>query len=110
MTTDSSILTAVGNDFSIKEIFKRQTEALVRKNDVLWAFSTSGTSANILAAAEVARENGAKILAFTGKANTPLEQISDVCVAVPAPTASSAQEIHQLAYHIICDLVESHFA
>lgn len=109
LTTDTSILTSVGNDYGFEEVFRRQVEALVRKGDVLWAFSTSGSSANILKAAQTARSQGAFVLSFTGRKNSPLEEISDLCISVEGPTAS-VQEIHQLAYHILCDWVEAHFA
>jgi D-sedoheptulose 7-phosphate isomerase len=109
LTTDTSILTSVGNDYGFEEVFRRQVEALVRKGDILWAFSTSGTSGNILQAAQAAKAQGALVLSFTGRKNSPLEAISDQCVCVEGPTAS-VQEIHQLAYHILCDWVEAHFA
>ncbi len=109
LTTDTSALTAIGNDYGFEHIFSRQVEALAKKGDVLWAFSTSGTSKNVLAAAKRAKEKGAKVLAFTGKPNSPLEKLSDICVALDGPTAT-VQEIHQVAYHILCDLVEEHFA
>jgi D-sedoheptulose 7-phosphate isomerase len=106
LTTDASVLTCIGNDFSFEEVFARQVEALVESDDVLWAFSTSGTSKNILAAANAAKRKGAALLAFTGRANTPLEEIADVCLAIDAPTTAAAQEIHVLAYHIICELID----
>lgn len=109
LTTDTSILTSVGNDYGFEQIFARQVEALVKQGDVLWAFSTSGTSQNVLAAARLAKEKKAAVLAFTGKPGSPLEQLADVCLALSGPTAS-VQEIHQLAYHILCDLVEAAFA
>jgi D-sedoheptulose 7-phosphate isomerase len=105
LTTDTSILTSVGNDYGFEQVFARQVEALMRPGDVLWAFSTSGTSKNVLAAADKAKHLGGTILAFTGKPDTPLEQMADVCLALDGPTAT-VQEVHQLAYHIICDLVE----
>ena len=108
LTTDTSALTSISNDYGFETIFTRQVEALVRKGDILWAFSTSGTSKNILAAVELARKNGASILAFTGRVASPLEAMADVTICVNGPT-SSVQEIHQLAYHILCDLVEEHF-
>jgi D-sedoheptulose 7-phosphate isomerase len=108
LTTDSSVLTAIGNDYSFEQVFSRQVEALVKEGDVLWGFSTSGTSKNILAAAELAKEKGAGVLAFTGKKNSPLEKMSEACICVEGPTAI-VQEIHQIAYHIICDLVEEVF-
>lgn len=109
LTTDTSILTSVGNDYGFEQIFARQVEALVKQGDVLWAFSTSGTSKNVLAAARLAKEKKAAVLAFTGKPGSPLEQLADVCLALDGATAP-VQEIHQLAYHILCDLVESAFA
>ena len=106
LTTDSSVMTSIANDYTFESVFTRQVEGLVRKNDIFWALSTSGTSANIIAAAKLAKQNDAKIIAFTGKLNTPLEEMADVTVAIDAPNSASAQEIHQLAYHIICQLVE----
>jgi D-sedoheptulose 7-phosphate isomerase len=105
LTTDTSILTSVSNDYGFEKVFVRQIEALVDNRDAVWAFSTSGTSPNILAAAKLAKLQGAKVLAFTGKKDSPLQTLSDCCVCVDGPTAI-VQEIHQLAYHIICDLVE----
>lgn len=109
LTTDTSVLTAIGNDYSFDDVFKRQVEAMVNPNDILWALSTSGSSSNVIAAAQLAKEKGAKVLAFTGKANTKLEVISDICLYVESENSYSAQQIHQLAYHTICDLVEQKF-
>jgi len=109
LTTDTSNLTSIANDYGFEHIFRRQVEALVKEGDVLWAFSTSGTSKNVLAAAELAKEKGASVLAFTGKKDSPLERMSDVCLCVEGPTAT-VQEIHQVAYHILCDLAEEAFA
>jgi D-sedoheptulose 7-phosphate isomerase len=110
LSTDTSILTCIANDYSYEKVFARQVEALVRKNDILWAFSTSGTSANIIAAVRAAREKGARVIAFTGKKGSKLENISDICFCAGAESTARSQEIHQLAYHIICDLVERSFA
>ncbi len=109
LSTDTSVITAIANDYGYEEVFARQVEALIGSEDVLWAFSTSGTSANIIKAVELAKSRGAKIIAFTGKAASKLESLSDACICVDAPYSSAAQEIHQLAYHIICDLVEQQF-
>ena len=105
-STDTSVITCIGNDYSFEDIFKKQTEALIKAGDILWTFSTSGSSPNILAAAELAKQKKAKVIAFTGKAKSKLEKIADLCLSVDSKYTSSAQEIHQLAYHIICDLVE----
>lgn len=109
LTTDTSILTSVGNDYGFEQVFSRQVEALVNAGDVLWGFSTSGTSKNVLAAVKLANEKGAKVLSFTGKKDSPLEVLSDACICVEGPTAT-VQEVHQVAYHIICDLVEESVA
>ena len=109
LCTDTSVMTSIANDYSYDDIFKRQVEGLVKSGDVLWVFSTSGTSVNVIAAAESAKEKGAGVLAFTGKKDTPLEKISDLCLSIDTPTTADAQQIHQLAYHAICDLVERGF-
>ena len=107
LSTDTSVLTCIANDYSFEEVFARQVEALVCEADVLWAFSTSGSSANVVRAVEVAKEKGAQILAFTGKAGSRLEKLADICPCADNPSTARSQEIHQLAYHIICDLVEA---
>lgn len=110
LSTDTSILTSIANDYAYEKVFARQVEALVREGDVLWAFSTSGKSASIIAAAQLAKEKGASLLAFTGKADTTLERLADICICAGSESTARSQEIHQLAYHIICDLVEMSFA
>jgi D-sedoheptulose 7-phosphate isomerase len=109
LTANDSVLTAVANDYGYEVVFARQVEALLRKGDVLWVLSTSGSSANIVAAAELARKKQARVLAFTGRKNSKLEKIADVCLCVDSDTSPRSQEIHQLAYHIICELVEQSF-
>ena len=109
LTTDTSVITSISNDYSFDNIFTRQLEALVKSGDVLWAVSTSGCSANVVAAARLAKDKGAAVLAFTGRANSKLEQISDICFCAEDATTARSQEIHQLAYHIICDIVEQNF-
>jgi D-sedoheptulose 7-phosphate isomerase len=109
LSTDTSILTCIGNDYDFERVFARQVEALVRPGDVLWAFSTSGTSPNVLRAAEAARHQGARVIAFTGRANSKLETLADLCLCAEATLTARSQEMHQLAYHIICDLVERGF-
>ncbi len=109
LTTDTSIISSASNDYGYDQIFKRQVEALVRKNDILWAISTSGTSANIVAAVESAKNIGAKTLGFTGRSGSKLEEICDICFCAGSNSTARSQELHQLAYHIICDLVEQKF-
>ena len=109
LSTDTSIITSIANDYAYEKVFARQVEALVREGDILWAFSTSGTSANVIAAAQLAKQKGALVIAFTGTNNSKLEQIADVCFCADADSTARSQEIHQLAYHIVCDLVECSF-
>lgn len=110
LSTDTSVLTSIANDYAYQNVFARQVEALVREGDILWGFSTSGTSANVIKAAQAAKEKGACVIAFTGAADSELEQIADICFCAGAKSTARSQEIHQLAYHIICDLVEDSFA
>jgi len=106
LTTDSSTLTCILNDYSSDVIFSRQIDALMKKSDILWAFSTSGASKNILMAADHAKKKGANIIAFTGKKNSKLEKVSDICFCAGTSSTSAAQEIHQLAYHMICMVID----
>jgi D-sedoheptulose 7-phosphate isomerase len=110
LSTDTSIITAVANDYGFEDIFARQVEGLVKKNDCLWAISTSGSSPNVVKAAELAKKHGAKVLAFTGRKNSKLEKLADLCLCAEADKSFAVQEMHQVAYHIICGLVEQHFA
>jgi D-sedoheptulose 7-phosphate isomerase len=109
LSTDTSVLTCIANDYDYETVFARQVEALVKAGDVLWAFSTSGTSPNVLKAVHVARDKGARIVAFTGRSDSPLEKAADLCLCADARATARSQEIHQLAYHIVCDLVERSF-
>jgi D-sedoheptulose 7-phosphate isomerase len=109
LTTDSSVMTSIANDFCYEKIFARQAEALVEKDDIFWALSTSGSSPNILAAVKVAAKKGAVVIAFTGKKNSRVERLSDMCFCADSESAARSQEMHQLAYHIICKLVEQSF-
>lgn len=109
LSTDTSVLTSVANDYNFDKIFERQVDGLVKEGDILWALSTSGNSANVIAAAKLAKEKGAKVLGFTGKADCQLAKIADVCFCAEDKAAARVQEIHQIAYHIICDLVEQNF-
>jgi D-sedoheptulose 7-phosphate isomerase len=109
MTTDTSIITSLSNDYEYKNVFAKQVDALVKKGDVLWAISTSGTSANIIAAAKLAKKKGAKVLAFTGISCSKLEKMADICFCANSKSTARSQEIHQLGFHIICGLVEDSF-
>jgi len=109
LTTDTSVITSIANDVSYESVFARQAEALVRKGDIFWAISTSGSSPNVLAAVRIAKRKGARVLAFTGRKNSQLERLADICLCADNKSTARSQEIHQLAYHIICKLVEQSF-
>ena len=106
LTTDSSILTAVSNDFSFAECFARQVEALAAAGDIVIAISTSGRSANIVRAVESARAVGCYVAAFTGRTGGDLAGKIDVLLAVPSEETPRIQEAHSLIGHMYCDLVE----
>lgn len=106
LTTDSSVLTCVGNDYGFEDVFARQVGALVKPGDVLFALSTSGRSPNILAAATLARKLGADVIAMTGGAANPLESCSNICLKAPSVVTERIQECHMAVLHIICDLSE----
>ncbi len=106
LSTDTSILTALTNDYSGQIIFSRQVEALGAKGDVLIAISTSGTSQNIIKACEVARDKGMRIIGFTGKNGEKLKGISDACIISDSSHTPRIQEAHITCAHIICGLVE----
>ncbi|MCL2330285.1 MAG: D-sedoheptulose 7-phosphate isomerase [Phycisphaerae bacterium] len=106
LSTNTSVLTALGNDYSYDCIFARQVEAYARPGDILWAISTSGNSKNVLEAVRSARQKGAAVLGFTGGEGGQLPGLCDVCFVAPAETTYAIQQLHQVAYHILCDLVE----
>jgi D-sedoheptulose 7-phosphate isomerase len=106
LTTNTSIITAVGNDYDFEQIFERQVQALVKPGDVLWAISTSGMSINILKAAALARTRGAKVLGMTGRTGGKLRELCDVTVCIPADATPAVQEGHLAVLHLLCRLVE----
>ena len=106
LSTDTSVLTCVANDFSFEEIFSRQVEALAAPGDVCVGISTSGSSPNVLAAIKVAKEKGLKTVGFTKTGGEKLMEMCDVTLLVPADTTDRIQEYHELAIHIICGLIE----
>ncbi len=106
LTTDTSLLTATGNDFGFDQVFSRQVEALARPGDLLVIHSTSGKSPNVLLAAQAARARGVGVLAFSARDGGPLRELADHNVIVPTERTDRAQEIHLCVEHMICDLVE----
>jgi len=106
LTTDSSVLTAIGNDYGFEQVFARQVTAHGRKGDVLLAISTSGNSPNVLKAVEEARRLKMKVIALSGRNGGALARAADLCVAVPSQLSPRIQESHGTIAHIICSLVE----
>jgi D-sedoheptulose 7-phosphate isomerase len=106
LTTDTSLLTAAGNDFGFARVFARQVEALVRPGDLLVIHSTSGNSENVIAAAEAARAKGVSVLAFSARDGGALRALADHSVIIPTPRTDRAQELHLCIEHLICDWVE----
>lgn len=106
LTPNAAVLTAVGNDYRFERIFARQVEALGKGGDVLWAFSTSGRSPNVLEAAGVARARGMEVLAFTGAGGGRLGELANAALFFPSRDAARIQEGHLAAGHIICGLIE----
>lgn len=106
LTTDTSILTAVSNDYGYEKIFARQVEALVRPGDVVVGLSTSGNSPNVVAAIEMAKTMEALTIGMTGGNGGKLAQICDACLIVPSPVTARVQEAHILVGHIICEMID----
>ncbi len=104
--TNSSGLTAIGNDYGFDQVFARQVEAFGRPGDLLIGLSTSGNSANVLRAAQVARQASLTTLALTGAAGGALAEASDLCLKAPSTSTPRIQEIHILMGHIVCQIVE----
>ncbi|MBX9826135.1 MAG: D-sedoheptulose 7-phosphate isomerase [Xanthobacteraceae bacterium] len=106
LTTDTSALTAIGNDYGFEQVFARQVAALGRAGDVFIGISTSGKSPNIIAALNAARERGMVNVGMTRDAATPMHALCDVTIGVPATETALIQQIHITAAHAICHLVE----
>ena len=109
LTTDTSILTAVANDYSYREIFSKQVQAFGQAGDILLAFSTSGNSANVMAAIEAALEREMRVVAMTGKGGGAIGKMltdADVHICVPADRTARIQEVHLVTIHCICDGID----
>jgi D-sedoheptulose 7-phosphate isomerase len=106
LTTDTSILTAVGNDFGFENIFSRQCESLVSKGDIIIAISTSGNSTNVINGIKTAKEKGGIIIGLTGNNGGKLNNMSDKILKVPTEHIPHIQECHRVIIHILCDLIE----
>lgn len=106
LTTDSSILTAVGNDYDFDRVFSRQVSGLGVSGDLLWAISTSGNSKNVNEALKTARSKGLKTIGFTGHEGGLMKSLCDVAIVVPADVTARIQEMHILCAHIICQIID----
>ena len=106
LSTNTSILTAVSNDYDFKTIFSRQVEGLGKSGDLLIAITTSGNSENVVAAAQTAKKMGMQVLSLTGSSGGKLTEISDVVIKIPSEQTSHIQEGHLVVYHLLCHLIE----
>lgn len=108
LTVDTSLLTAVGNDYGFDCVFSRQVEGLGQEGDVLIAISTSGNSANVVKAVKTAKEKGIYVIALTGENGGILAKESDLCLAVPSQVTARIQEMHIMIIHMICEIAEAY--
>ena len=108
LTTDTSALTAIGNDYGFERVFSRQVEALARPGDCLIAISTSGNSPNVIAAVMAAREIGCTVVGLTGETGKKLASLSEECVMVPSKRTARIQEMHITIAHIWCEYIDAY--
>ena len=106
LTTDTSILTAVANDYDFLQVFAKQVRALGRPGDLAWGISTSGNSPNVAAGLKTARELGLKTLALSGRDGGPVAQAAELAIVVPSRNTPRVQEVHITMGHVLCDLVD----
>ncbi len=106
LTTDTSILTAVGNDYGFDTVFARQVQALARPGDLVIGLSTSGNSPNVLAAFAAAQKQGAATIAFAGRTGGKMKEVADCTITVPADKTARIQEMHILIGHILCEWID----
>ena len=106
LTTDTSIITSVSNDYNFNQIFSRQIEGLGKSGDIFIGITTSGKSKNILAAIKSAKKKKIKVITLTGKKGNFLKNYSDVCIVIPSDNTQIIQEMHITILHIICEIVE----
>jgi D-sedoheptulose 7-phosphate isomerase len=106
LTTDTSVITSIGNDYDFSEIFSKQIRAIGQPGDIAWGISTSGNSANVLKGLEVAKKMGLVTIAFTGKDGGNIAKIADLSINVSSSVTARIQEVHITAGHAICDLVD----
>ena len=110
LSTDTSVITAIANDYGFEKIFARQVQALGQQGDVLIAISTSGNSPNVLQAASTAKQLGMKIIAITGEGGGKLGALVNVLFAVPSKHTARIQEIHEICLHALAETIETEFS
>ncbi len=106
LTTNSSVMTAIANDYDFERVFARQIEGLAVAGDVVVGISTSGNSPNVIRALETARAKGCLAIGFTGERGGRLKDVSDLCFRAPSDNTPRVQEAHIVVWHIVCELVE----
>jgi D-sedoheptulose 7-phosphate isomerase len=106
LTTDTSALTAIGNDYGFEQVFARQVQGLGQRGDIFWGFSTSGRSPNVIAAMKLARERGIVTVGFTGAKGQAMGEHCDILFVAPTDDTPVIQQIHMMAGHAICDEIE----
>ncbi len=109
LTTDTSVLTSVANDYSFAHVFVRQIEALGQPGDVAFGISTSGMSVNVEAALQAARSRGLRTVALTGRDGGRVGQAAEIHVNVPDESAARVQEVHRTLLHVLCELIEAEY-
>lgn len=109
LTTDTSTITAIGNDYGFEYVFSRQCESIVNKNDVVIAISTSGKSKNIINGIMTSKKKGAFTIGITGEGGRDLDKIIDLLLVAPSKSTPRIQEVHRIIMHIISELVEENF-
>ncbi len=110
LTTDSSALTSIANDYSFEQVFARQLQALSRPGDLAIGLTTSGNSGNVVAALEYARDNGLATIAITGRGGGTCADIADVLLAIPTSDTPEIQTATQVIYHLLCEIAETQLA
>ncbi len=110
LTTDTSVITAIGNDYSYSQVFDRQLEALANNGDTLIGISTGGTSSNIIKALETAKYLDCNTIGFSGRSGGQMNELCDVNIVIPSEDTARIQEMHILIGHIICNVIDQEFS
>ena len=109
LTTDTSIITALGNDYGFDYVFARQCESIVKRGDIVIAISTSGKSPNVINGISTSKERGALIIGLTGGMGGNLSKLSDITLRIPSKSTPRIQEVHRIIMHIICAIVDEYY-